>query len=80
MPPLELDDEPKEQQENNEQDEEGYVFIDHAKILEEEHIRQKLEKSRQKREYEKYKNLKGKSLGDLLTDEMATVDVKTWVC
>ena len=80
LPPLELDDEPKEPQNEDEKDEEGYIFVDHKKILEEEHIRQKLEKSRQKREFEEYQNLKGKSLGDLLTDEMATVDVKTWVC
>ena len=80
LPPLELDDDQKEPQKSEEKDEEGYVYVDHKKILEDEYIRQKLEKSRQKREYEEYNNLKGKSLGDLLTDEMATVDVKAWVC
>lgn len=77
LPPLELDDEPKA---SEEKDEDGYIFVDHKKILEDEYIRQKLEKSRQKREHDEYQNLKGKGLGDLLTEENKTLDVKAWVC
>ena len=60
-------------------DDDGFVFVDHSKILEEEQIRKKLEKSRQDRERDEYQNLKGKGLGDLLSEEGKELDVKAWV-
>ena len=78
LPPLEIDDN-KPATEDSQKDEDGFVFIDHSKILEEERIRQKLEKSRQDRERDEMQNLKGKSLGDMLSEESKGLDVKAWV-
>ena len=78
LPPLEMDDN-KPTTEDSQKDEDGFVFIDHSKILEEERLRQKLEKSRQDRERDEMQNLKGKSLGDLLSEESKGLDVKAWV-
>ena len=75
LPPLEIDDTKEEKQ----VDDDGFVFVDHSKILEEEQIRKKLEKSRQDRERDEYQNLKGKGLGDLLSEEGKELDVKAWV-
>ena len=75
LPPLEIDDTKEEKQ----VDDDWFVFVDHSKILEEEQIRKKLEKSRQDRERDEYQNLKGKGLGDLLSEEGKELDVKAWV-
>ena len=67
---------------NNEEEtktEDGVVLIDMEKQQREQAIKEKLEKSRQRREQLEYQNLEGKGLGDLLTEENKDLDVRKWV-
>ena len=73
LPPLELDNEEETKTED------GVVLIDMEKQQREQAIKEKLEKSRQRREQLEYQNLEGKGLGDLLTEENKDLDVRKWV-